>query len=108
MDRLGYGLVLSENLTSFAITKSDLDKTKFNRLLPYLEKCYSLEEVDFSFCKLHSLGAKSVAHYIKTAKKLKTVNLRGNNIESNGVESLAFVTLARQNNNLPAIELNLS
>jgi len=108
MDTLGRGLVKSEHLTSLAITKSELNMTKFNRLLPYLMECHGIEEINFSFCKLSSLGAKLVAHFVKTAKMLKLVNLCGNNIGPDGVESLSFVILWRRNNNYPAIELNLS
>jgi len=108
MDTLGCGLVISEHLTSLAITKSELNMVKFNRLLPYLMECRGLEEINFSFCKLSSQGGKSVAHFIKTAKMLKLVNLCGNNIGPDGVESLSFVMLWRRNNNYPAIELNLS
>jgi len=108
MDTLGCGLVILEHLTSLAITKSELNMAKFNRLLPYLMECFSLEEINFSFCNLNSLGGKSVAHFIKTAKMLKLVNLCGNNIGPDGVESLSFVMLWRRNNNYPAIELNLS
>ncbi|XP_015371489.1 PREDICTED: uncharacterized protein LOC107167101 [Diuraphis noxia] len=108
MDTLGRGLVISEHLTSLAITKSELNMAKFNRLLPYLMECCSLEEINFSFCKLNSLGGKSVAHFIKTAKMLKLVNLCGNNIGADGVESLSFVMLWRRNNDYPAIELNLN
>lgn len=108
MDTLGCGLVISEHLTSLSITKSELNMPKFNRLLPYLMKCHGLEEINFSFCKLSSLGGKSVAHFVKTAKMLKLVNLCGNNIGPDGVESLSFVMLWRRNNNYPAIELNLS
>ncbi|XP_022173698.1 uncharacterized protein LOC111036106 [Myzus persicae] len=108
MDTLGRGLVKSVHLTSLTITKSELNMTKFNRLLPYLMECYGLEEINFSFCKLSSLGAKSVAHFLKTAKMLKLVNLCGNNIGPEGVESLSFVMLWRRKNNYPAIELNLN
>lgn len=108
MDTLGRGLVLLKNLTSLAITKSDLNVIKFNRLLPYLTKCQGLQQIDFSFCKLRSSGANSVAHFVKTAKQLKLVNLRGNKIDSDGVETLALVTLWRRNNSYSAIELNLS
>ncbi|XP_060875831.1 dynein regulatory complex subunit 5-like [Metopolophium dirhodum] len=108
MDTLGCGLVISEHLTSLAITKSELNMPKFNRLLPYLMECHGLEEINFSFCKLSSLGGKSVAHFVKTAKMLKLVNLCGNNIGPDGVESLSFVMLWRRNNNYPAIELNLN
>jgi len=108
MDTLGRGLMLLKNLTSLAITKSDLHVIKFNRLLPYLTECSGLQEIDFSFCKLQTPGGKSVAHYIKTAKNLKLVNLCGNKIGPSGVESLAFVTLWRRNNAYPAIALNLS
>jgi len=108
MDTLGCGLVISKHLTSLSITKSELNMPKFNRLLPYLMECHGLEEINFSFCKLSSLGGKSVAHYIKTAKMLKLVNLCGNNIGQDGVESLSFVMLWRRNNNYPSIELNLS
>lgn len=108
MDTLGRGLVLSTNLTSLAITKSDINAIKFNRLLPYLTKCRGLEEIDFSFCDLQSPGGKSVAHFVKTASRLRLVNLCCNNIGADAVESLAFVTLWRRNNDYPAIELNLS
>jgi len=108
MDTLGCGLVISKHLTSLAITKSDLNMPKFNRLLPYLMECHGLEEINFSFCKLSSLGGKSVAHFVKTAKMLKLVNLCGNNIGPDGVESLSFLMLWRRYNNYPAIELNLS
>lgn len=108
MDTLGRGLVISKNLNSLAITKSDLNAVKFNRLLPYLTQCHCLEEINFSYCKLLSLGGKSVAHYIKMAKALKKIELCGNNIGSDAVESLAFVSVWRRNNGYPAIELNLS
>lgn len=108
MDTLGRGLVLSKNLTSLAITKSDLNIAKFNRLLPYLTECHGLEEINFSFCKLGCLGAKSVAHFVKTANVLKLVNLCHNNIGPDGVEALSFVMLWRRIHNYPAIELNLS
>lgn len=108
MDSLGRGLVLLKNLTSLAITKSDLNVIKFNRLLPYLTKCQGLQQIDFSFCNLRSSGANSVANFVKTAKHLKLVNLRGNKIDSDGVETLAMVALWRRNNSYSAIELNLS
>lgn len=108
MDTLGRGLLISKHLTSLAITKSELNMAKFNRLLPYLMEYHGLEEINFSFCKLCSLGVKSVAHFIKTAKMLKLVNLCSNQIGPDGVESLSFVMLWRRNNNYPAIELNLS
>lgn len=108
MDTLGRGLVSLKNLTNLAITKSDLDVIKFNRLLPYLTKCQGLQQIDFSFCKLRSSGANSVANFLKTAKQLKVTNLRGNKIDSDGVETLAMVMLWRRNNSYSAIELNLS
>ncbi|XP_060835278.1 uncharacterized protein LOC132918176 [Rhopalosiphum padi] len=108
MDTLGHSLLISEHLTSLAITKSELNMVKFNRLLPYLMECRGLEEINFSFCKLCCLGGKSVAHFVKTAKMLKMVNLCGNQIGPDGVESLSFVMLWRRNNNYPAIDLNLS
>lgn len=108
MDLLGRGLVFSKHLTSLTVTKSDLNVVKFNRLLPYLVECGAIEQLDFSFCKLRSLGAKSVAHYLKTAKSLKSVNLCGNGIGSDGVEALAFVMVMRRKNDYPAIKLNLS
>lgn len=108
MDTLGRGLSLSTKLTSLAITKSDINVIKFNRLLPYLAKCHNLENIDFSYCNLQSSGGKSVAYYVKTATNLKLVNLCSNNIGSDAVESLAFVSLWRRNNGYSAIELNLS
>lgn len=110
MDSLGGGLVLLNHLTSLSVTKSDLNLTNLNRLLPYLTECYQLEVIDFSFSTLSCLGAKSVAYYMKTAKRLKSINLCDNNIGSDGVESLAFVMLWRrkEHNDYPPIELNLS
>ncbi|XP_025208048.1 uncharacterized protein LOC112603603 [Melanaphis sacchari] len=108
MDTLGHGLVISEHLSSLTITKSAFNMEKFNRLLPYMMECHRLEEINFSFCKLCSLGGKSVANFVKTAKMLKLVNLCGNHIGPDGVESLSFVMLWRRNHNYPAIELNLN
>lgn len=108
MDALGYGLVVSKHLTSLAITNSDLDSVKFSRLLPYLMKCHGLEELNLSFCKLHTSGGTSVAHYAKTAKRLRLLNVRGNDIGPDAVEILAIVALWRRNNDYPAMELNLS
>lgn len=108
MDALGYGLTISEHLTSLAITNSDLTLIKFNRLSPYLTKCLCLEELNLSFCNLESSGGTSVAHYVKTAKHLRLLNLRGNNIGPDTVEILAIVALWRRNKDYPAMELNLS
>lgn len=108
MDVLGRGLMSAERLTRLAITRSDLTAVKFRRLLPYLDKCCGLEAIDFSHCRLNSSGAEFVARYAKTAKNLKSVNLRGNDIDADGVQSLAYASWRRRNSACPAIELNLS
>lgn len=108
MDTLGRGLVSSRYLTGLAVTKSDLDAIKFDRLSQYLAECRCLEHVDFSFCKLRSSGAESISLYAKTAKHLKLLNLRGNDIGPDGIKPLAVVMIKRRKTGLPAIELDLS
>jgi len=108
MDTLGRGLESSAHLVSLAVTKSAVDVTMFNRLLPYLKQCHGLKDVDFSFCRLRSPGGKSMARFAKTAAALKLLNLSGNDIGADAVESLAFVSVWRRKNGYPAIELNLS
>ncbi|VVC45608.1 Leucine-rich repeat,Leucine-rich repeat domain, L domain-like [Cinara cedri] len=108
MDTLGRGLESSRYITNLAVTNSDLDSTKLSRLSPYLVECRCLEEIDFSYCKLRSMGAKSIALYAKTAQKLKLLNLRGNDIGPEGVELLAAVMIKRRKTSCPAIELNLN
>ncbi|XP_050524932.1 uncharacterized protein LOC126896309 [Daktulosphaira vitifoliae] len=107
MDTLGQGLVTLPYLSSLSIVKSALDVIKFNRLSLYLSNCHLLEHLDFSYCLLETLAAKSISNFIKFAKMLKSINLFCNDIGPEGAEALAYVALWRGQNYLPNLDLNL-
>lgn len=71
-------------LTILKIHRSWIDDKCLQKIVQKLIKNEVLVELDFSYCNIGDNGAKYLAHLMMVHESLKTLNLRGNNIATEG------------------------
>ncbi|OXU20230.1 hypothetical protein TSAR_006153, partial [Trichomalopsis sarcophagae] len=89
--RIGRGLRGLERLSKFSLTRSCLDRPRAAAILQGLAVSPSIEEIDFSHCKLGDAGAHAIGAFLSRRARtgrLKVLRLVNNGIGSSGVAGI--------------------
>ncbi|KAJ2948152.1 hypothetical protein O0L34_g9956 [Tuta absoluta] len=84
------GLKNLNNLKIFRINRSNLDCLKTKLILQNLIKKKSIEELDFTNCKIGDYGIKALGGFIMLHPNLKRVRIANNRFKEEGVQGLAY------------------
>ncbi|XP_051156658.1 dynein regulatory complex subunit 5 isoform X2 [Leptopilina boulardi] len=102
---LGRGIKDCFCLKKFHLTKSNLDQPRVAALLQEMSVNNSLEEIDFSHCKLEDNGAQAIGLFLTMHKRLEILHLANNKIGPVGVAGIVYGLL--EENSVPLKNLNL-
>ncbi|XP_026668671.1 dynein regulatory complex subunit 5 [Ceratina calcarata] len=105
---LGRGIKACRKLRKFALTRSNLDQPRAAALLQGVAGNESLEEIDFSHCKLGDKGAHAVGEFLSLHKNLRSINLADNGIGPEGIGGTVYGLLKREQNMLRSLNLRLN
>nr|XP_033195790.1 dynein regulatory complex subunit 5-like isoform X1 [Bombus vancouverensis nearcticus] len=104
---LGRGIKACPKLKKFTLTRSNLDQPRAAALLQGVLENDSIEELDFSHCKLADKGAKAVGEYL-SHKNLKILHLANNDIGPEGVAGIIYGLLKAEHTTLQHLNLRLN
>ncbi|KAF3423407.1 hypothetical protein E2986_01732 [Frieseomelitta varia] len=104
---LGRGIKACPRLKKFTLTRSNLDQPRVAALLQGMLENDSIEEMDFSHCKLADKGALAVAEFL-SQKKIKILHLANNDIGAEGVAGIVYGLLKTEHTILQHLNLKLN
>ncbi|CAD1474237.1 unnamed protein product, partial [Heterotrigona itama] len=107
---LGRGIKACPRLKKFTLTRSNLDRPRVAALLQGMLENDSIEEMDFSHCKLADKGAQAVGEFLcqKKKKNIKTLHLANNEIGAEGVAGIVYALLKTEDATLQHLNLKLN
>ncbi|GBP76981.1 Dynein regulatory complex subunit 5 [Eumeta japonica] len=90
IDSLCMGLKNLHHIRVLRINRSNLDCVKVKVLLQHLLKKDSIEELDFSHCKIGNHGMKALGGFLYMHTNLKVLRISNNRFDEEGVRGIAY------------------
>ncbi|CAL7938947.1 unnamed protein product [Xylocopa violacea] len=105
---LGRGVKVCPKLKKFVLTRSNLDQPRAAALLQGMVENDSIEEIDFSHCKLGDKGAHAVGEFVSLHKNVKILHLANNDIGPQGIAGVIYGLLKKEHQILKRLNLKLN